>query len=59
VKEFRIAYLKLQSEGEQWEERWDPTERKALPRAVRLTYRTGAGKEVRWIFPVMMSVLAP
>lgn len=58
VKELRIAYLDPQSQGENWEERWDATERKALPRAVRLSYRTGAGKEVRWVFPVMMSVLA-
>jgi hypothetical protein len=29
-----------------------------LPRAVRVSYRNGAGKEVRWVFPVMMSVLA-
>ncbi len=58
VKELRIAYLDPQSPEEKWEERWDAKERKALPRAVRLAYRTSANKEVRWVFPIMMSVLA-
>jgi prepilin-type N-terminal cleavage/methylation domain-containing protein len=56
---FRLAYLDAQSEKEEWVERWDTTERKALPRAVRLSFRTAADGEVEWIFPVMMSVLAP
>jgi len=30
-----------------------------LARAVRLTYLDDQGKPVRWIFPVMMTVLAP
>ena len=34
-------------------------ERRVLPRAVRLTYLDDQGKPVRWIFPVMMTVLAP
>lgn len=59
VKEFRLAYLDPQGDDEKWEERWDAKERRSLPRAVRLSYRTDAGKEVRWVFPVMMSVLAP
>ena len=58
VRELRFAYLDPQSGGELWEERWDATERKMLPRAVRLTYRTEAGKEVRWTFPIMVSLLA-
>jgi len=56
---FRLAYLDAQSEKEEWVERWDTTERKALPRAVRLSFRTAADGEVEWVFPVMMSVLAP
>lgn len=59
VREFRLAYLDPQAEEEIWEERWDASERRMLPRAVRFTYQDDRGKEVRWIFPVMMSVLAP
>lgn len=58
VSEFRMAYLDPQGSLEIWEERWDAKERRALPRAVRLSYRTSGGKEVRWVFPVMASVLA-
>jgi hypothetical protein len=59
VKELRLAYLDPQPEEETWEERWDGRERRVLPRAVRLTYLDDQGKPVRWIFPVMMTVLAP
>ena len=58
IKQLRFTYLDPQSDGEQWEERWDAAERKILPRAVRLSYRTAAGKEVRWTFPIMVSLLA-
>ena len=58
VKEFRISYLDPQSEEEKWEERWDVGERNGLPRAVRLEYRTADGGEARWVFPVMMNLLA-
>jgi prepilin-type N-terminal cleavage/methylation domain-containing protein len=59
VKEFRFAYLDPQAEEETWEDRWDGKERRMLPRAVRFTYQDERGKEVRWIFPVMMTVLTP
>jgi general secretion pathway protein J len=58
VKEVRFAYLDSKSEDETWEERWDGREKLALPRAIRLSYRNHDDKEVRWIFPVMISVLA-
>ena len=58
VKELRFAYLDPKSEEEIWEERWDGREKLALPRAVRLSYRNQDGKEIRWVFPVMISVLA-
>jgi hypothetical protein len=58
IRQLRFAYLDPQSDGEQWEERWVAEERKVLPRAVRLSYRTDAGKEVRWTFPIMVSLLA-
>jgi len=58
VKEFRITYLDPQSDEEKWEERWDARERNTLPRAVRLNYLTEEGREVQWVFPVMMNLLA-
>jgi prepilin-type N-terminal cleavage/methylation domain-containing protein len=58
LTDFKIAYLDPESDPENWEERWDGRERNALPRAVRLTFRDADGKEVRWIFPIMMVVLA-
>lgn len=59
LREFRLAYMDPQAEDESWEERWDAGERRTLPRAVRLSYRDEGGREVRWVFPVMMIVLAP
>lgn len=59
VRELRLAYLDPQPDEETWEERWDGQERRALPRALRITYLDEQGKPVRWIFPVMMTVLAP
>ena len=58
VKEVRITYLDPQSDAEKWEERWDAGERNMLPRAVRLNYLTEEGREVQWVFPVMMNLLA-
>jgi prepilin-type N-terminal cleavage/methylation domain-containing protein len=59
IKEFRLAYLDPQAEEETWEDRWDGRERRMLPRAVRFIYHDERGKEVRWIFPIMLTVLAP
>ena len=59
VKDFRLAYLDPQAEEENWEESWNGQERRVLPRAVRLTYQDENGREVSWVFPVMMMVLAP
>lgn len=61
VQKLRIEYLDPQSQGEEerWVDQWEGGERKALPRAVRLNYRGEKGEEVRWSFPIMMSVLAP
>jgi general secretion pathway protein J len=59
IRDLRLAYLDGQGDEELWEERWDGEERRMLPRAVRLTFVDQAGGEVRWVFPVMMVVLAP
>jgi general secretion pathway protein J len=59
IRDFRLAYLDPRPDTEQWEERWDTKERGMLPRAVRFTYQDQDGKEIRWVFPVMMMVLAP
>jgi type II secretory pathway component PulJ len=57
VKAFQLAYLDAQSTDEQWEDRWDATEKRTLPRAVRLSYRSASGREVRRVFPIMVAVL--
>jgi prepilin-type N-terminal cleavage/methylation domain-containing protein len=58
VGSLRISYLDPQSADDNWEDSWEGDERRMLPRAVRLTYRTQDGHEARWVFPVMMNVLA-
>ena len=59
VKDFRIAYLDPKADEDTWYERWSGMELRVLPRAVRLSFVTERGEEVRWTFPVMMVVLAP
>jgi hypothetical protein len=58
MREVRFAYLDPQAEDEKWEDRWDGAERRMLPRAVGISFLNPNGEAVRWIFPVMMSVLA-
>ncbi len=58
IRNFRLAYLDPQVEEETWHERWDGQEKRMLPRAVRLSFVDG-GRDVQWVFPVMMIVLAP
>ena len=58
VRELRLAYLDPQAEDEIWEDRWEGRERGRLPRAVRFSYLNETGREVRWTFPIMMSVLS-
>ena len=55
----RFAYLDPQAENDQWEDRWDGRERRLLPRAVAIIFNSENGEESRWIFPLMMTVLAP
>lgn len=59
ISKFRLDYLDPQADEETWQEHWDGQERRRLPRAVRLSFVEQGGTEVRWIFPVMMVVLAP
>jgi len=58
MREVRFAYLDPQAEDEKWEDRWDGAERRMLPRAVGISFLNANGEAVRWIFPVMMTVLA-
>jgi prepilin-type N-terminal cleavage/methylation domain-containing protein len=58
IRDFRLAYLDSQADVEQWEDRWDAKERRTLPRAVRFSFIDENGKEVRWVIPLMMTVLA-
>jgi hypothetical protein len=57
VKDVRLAYLDPTAEEEKWEDRWDAKEKRVLPRAVRLSYRNRSDHEIRWVFPVMVTVL--
>jgi prepilin-type N-terminal cleavage/methylation domain-containing protein len=59
VSDFRLAYLDDQDDRENWRERWERELQKGLPRALRLSYRTENGQEVKWTFPIMVMVLAP
>ena len=59
IRDFRLAYLDPPVEEETWQERWDGDEKRMLPRAVRLSFVDDGGRDVQWIFPVMMIVLAP
>jgi len=58
MREVRFAYLDPQAEDEKWEDRWDGRERRVLPRAVGISFLNASGEEVRWVFPLMMTVLA-
>jgi prepilin-type N-terminal cleavage/methylation domain-containing protein len=58
VKMFQLAYLDSQSDDDRWEERWDAAEKRTLPRAVRLSYRSASGRDIRRVFPVMVAVLS-
>lgn len=59
ISNFRISYLDPQAEEQTWHEQWDGRERRVLPRAVRLNFVDPGGREVRWVFPIMIVVLAP
>lgn len=67
LRGFRIEYLDpgtdpqtLAPTGEEsWVDAWDGTQKRTLPRAVRLIYRGERGQEIRWTFPIMIRVLAP
>jgi general secretion pathway protein J len=59
ISEFHFSYLDPQPEKDDWAEKWDGKEKRMLPRAVRLTFRGAGGPEIQWVFPVMMTVLAP
>ncbi len=58
VRDFQLAFLDAEGEKENWEERWDGNERRRLPRALRMTFIDADGKEVRWVFPLMLAVLS-
>jgi prepilin-type N-terminal cleavage/methylation domain-containing protein len=59
VADVRIDYLPARPEEDQWVDRWDASEKRALPRAVRIHFKNAGEKERQWTFPVMMTVLAP
>ncbi len=58
MRAMRFAYLDPQAEDENWQDRWDGRDRRALPRAVAIIFLNANGEELRWVFPLMMTVLA-
>lgn len=59
VESLRFRYLESQGEEERWVEEWDGEERRALPRAIRISLEDEGGKEIEWLFPIMISILTP
>jgi hypothetical protein len=59
VKSLRFHYLEPQSEEERWVEEWNGEEKRVLPRAIRISLEDRGGKEVDWLFPIMISILTP
>ena len=58
VRDFQLAFLDAEGDRENWEESWDGAARRRLPRALRMTFIDADGKEVRWVFPLMLAVLS-
>ncbi len=59
AEELTLEYLDSQNEEERWLTEWDGETKRSLPRAVRLSLRDNGGRKLRWIFPIMVQVLAP
>src|SRR5512132_3393879 len=58
IRDFHLAYLDVEGDKENWEDRWDGKERPRLPRALKISFIDAEGKEVRWVFPFMLAVLS-
>ncbi len=59
AEELTLEYLDSQEEEERWVTEWDGETKRSLPRAVRVSLRDNGGKELRWVFPIMIQVLSP
>jgi len=59
VRQFKIEYLDPKNEEETWLEAWNATERRTLPRAVRMEFLNARNEKIQWVFPIMLSVLTP
>lgn len=59
AEDLTLEYLDSQNEEERWLTEWDGATKRSLPRAVRLSLRESGGRELRWVFPIMVQVLAP
>jgi prepilin-type N-terminal cleavage/methylation domain-containing protein len=58
IRDFHLAYLDVEGDKENWEDRWDGKERPRLPRALKISFIDAEGKAVRWVFPFMLAVLS-
>ena len=59
AEDLTLEYLDPQEEEERWVTEWDGETKKSLPRAVRVSLRDNGGRELRWVFPIMVQVLSP
>jgi len=59
AEDLTLEYLDSEDDEERWVNEWDGETKKSLPRAVRVSLRDSSGKELRWVFPIMIQVLSP
>ncbi len=59
AEDLTLEYLDSEDDEERWVNEWDGESKKSLPRAIRVSLRDNGGKELRWVFPIMIQVLSP
>ncbi len=59
AEDLTLEYLDFEDDDERWVNEWDGESKKSLPRAIRVSLRDNGGKELRWVFPIMIQVLSP
>jgi len=59
AEDLTLEYLDSEDDEERWVNEWDGESKKSLPRAIRVSLRDNDGKELHWVFPIMIQVLSP
>ena len=54
-----VRDLDTEEGDDRWVTEWDGETKRSLPRAVRMSLRDNGGRELRWVFPIMVRVMAP